>query len=174
MKFFKLKKKQLLGSFNKEIKIYQKQNRNISTQKIDSICVLIENKQSFQRDVVGDLSRQFSIPKENIACLVFKNYSKKEELSAEFISENDFGWSGSLKLNSLSEFVKNDYDLLINYGFEENLYLKVITLRSKSKFKIGFKSKDEGLYDLAVSDIGRNIETLDSETQKYLKILKKI
>lgn len=156
------------------MKDYVASARDISTNKIIKIGVLIENKQSFQKDVIGDLSRQFDLPKGNIDCLVFKNYAKKEELSSEFISENDFGWSGSLNLNRLSEFVKNDYDLLINYGFEENLYLKVITLRSRSKFKIGFTSCDEGLYDLAVSDVTRNIETLDLETEKYLKILKKI
>lgn len=174
MKFFKLKKKQLLKSFQKELKAYQQLERNISTEKIESIAVLIENEQSFQRDVVGDLSRQFHISKENITCFVFKEFEKKEILSSEFISQNDFGWSGSLNLNSLSEFVKNDYDLLINYGFEDNLYLKVITLRSRSKFKIGFNSSDEGLYDLAVSDTERAIETLNLETDKYLKILKKI
>jgi hypothetical protein len=174
MKFFKLKKKQLLKKFKREIKTFNELDRNITTEEIHTIAVLIENEQVFQRDIKGDLSRQFGIPKEGIDCLVYKSYQKNEEKNTEFISEIDFGWSGSLNLNSLSEFVKNDYDLLINYGFEENLYLKVITLRSQSKFKIGFATNDEGLYDLAISDDARNVETLNSETQKYLKILKKI
>lgn len=173
--FSKLKKKYTLKRYQKEKVAFSKVSRNRNTKVIKRIGVLMEEAQLLKSNqTLNVLTQEFKIPMENIELLVFKPFEKKETYADFEINEKDFGWYGSLKLNKLQEFVKNEYDLLINYGFEENLYWNIITLHSQSNFKVGFASQEEALYDLSISDQERNLDVLTKEMVKYLKILKKV
>ena len=171
----KLKKKSIQKHFSKEKSKNASVTRNLNAKRIRTIGVLMEESQLLTSNTtLNSIQQNFEIPLENIRLLVFKKFDKKQTYTDFECTENDFGWYGSLKLNKLQEFVKNEYDLLINYGFEENLYWNVITLHSQSNFKVGFASKEEGLYDLSISDNERNLDVLTAEMVKYLRILKKI
>ena len=171
--FTKLKKKSIQKYFDKERLQPSLESRNAN--KIRTIGVLMEESQLLtSNNTLNSLQQNFQIPIENIQLLAFKKFEKKQVYTDFEITEKDFGWYGSLKLNKLQEFVKNEYDLLINYGFEENLYWNVITLQSHANFKVGFTSKKDGLYDLSISDTERNLDVLTSEMVKYLRILKKL
>jgi len=174
MNFFKFKKKNLEKYFFKELKKYDLLSKRCYSNKIKTVLVLLEASQFDEKEVLDQLTEVLGIGKEGIQIVRFMPFDKKQVYAENEITKKDFGWSGSLKLNKLREFVKNEYDLLINYGFEENLYWKVITLQSQSKFKVGFSSLDNRLYDLSVSDTQRSITVLNAEMGKYLKILKKL
>ncbi|MEI6865184.1 hypothetical protein [Flavicella sp.] len=171
----KLKKKSIAKRYQKD-KLNQKysiENRN--RKVIKTIAILMEESQLLKSNpTLNSLQQEFKIPIENIHLIVFKNFKKGVVYTDFELTRNDFGWHGSLKSNKLQEFVKNEYDLLINYGFEENLYWNVITLHSLSNFKVGFTSKENRLYDLSISDTERNLDVLTDEMIKYLKILKKL
>jgi hypothetical protein len=170
-----LKKKSIQKYFTKEASKASLDSRNLNTKRIRTIGVLMEESQLLKsNNTLSSLQENFEIPLENIDLLVFKKFDKKQVYTDFECTEKDFGWYGSLKLNKLQEFVKNEYDLLINYGFEENLYWNVITLQSQSNFKVGFASIKDGLYDLSISDRERNLDVLTSEMVKYLRILKKL
>lgn len=169
------KKKTIHKRFLKDKLNAKKAKRKLNSKTIKNIGILMEESQFLKSNVVlNKLQQELQVPLDNIEVLVFKSFQKNIEYSEFECTEKDFGWYGSLKLNKLQEFVKNEYDLLINYGFEENLYWNVITLHSLSNFKVGFASNEDSLYDLSVSDTERNLEVLTTEMIKYLKILKKI
>ena len=171
----KLKKKSIVRRFEKDKLKAVGSKRNMNTKTIKTVAILMEESQLLKSNKTLNLIQQeFKIPMGNIHLLVFKAFDKKAEYTDFECTEKDFGWRGSLKLNKLQEFVKNEYDLLINYGFQENLYWNVITLHSLSNFKVGFASGEDSLYDLSVSDTDRNLDVLTAEMIKYLKILKKI
>jgi hypothetical protein len=171
----KQKKKSIAISFRKDNRKSLVSKRHVNTDIIKTVAVLIEESQLIvSKSIVNMIQQEFKIPSENIHMMVFKEFQKDTEYTNYECTEKDFGWYGSLKLNKLQEFVKKDFDLLINYGFEENLYLNVITLHSKSNFKVGFASKDGSLYDLSVADVKRDFSVLTAEMIKYLKILKKL
>ena len=174
MIFQRLKKHLLQKQLQKELEIYDELPRNLTEDPIKNIAVLIEENALLLSSIRMDLEKELQVSSLDIEVLVFCPFDKKRTYLENEITEKDFGWSGSLKLNKLKEFVKSDYDLLINYGLEENLCWKVITLRSQSKFKIGFSSNENRLYDLSVSDTMRSTKVLTREAEKYLKILKKI
>ena len=174
MKLFQFKLRNIRKVFNSEIAVYDALPKTIGQGKIKKIAILVENEQMEQFDIRLQIQQLFNVSAETIDVLIFKPFVKNQVYESNEITEKDFAWNGSLKLNSLEEFVKNEYDLLINYGYEENFYWKVITLRSHSDFKIGFSSKEKRLYDLSVVDSNWNVETLNLEAEKYLKILKKI
>lgn len=171
---FRFKEKSILKYYKKTLELYDATPREFNSEKIKSIGVLVEESQFFQNRILIDLQQNLQIDSKNITLMVYRPYTKKHSYSFNEFSEKDFGWSGSLKLNKLQEFVKNDYDLFINYGLEGNMYLKIITLQSQSKFKVGFSSEDNRLYDLSVVDKSNNISVLNAETAKYLKILNKL
>jgi len=174
MIFQRLKKHLFQKHLQKELEIYFELPRNLTEDPIQKIAVLVDEVQLLTSSIQMDLEEKLHVSSLDIEVLVFCPFDKKRTYLENEITKKDFGWSGSLKLNKLKEFVKSDCDLLINYGLEENLYWKVITLRSQSKFKIGFSSNDNRLYDLSVSDSKRNTTVLTREAEKYLKILKKI
>lgn len=170
----KLKRKSIQKKFRKSHDEAIQKARTLDAAKIKTIAVLVEETQFLATNVLRSIETNFKVSQDNIRFLVFKNFDKEQQYTDDECTFKDFGWYGSLKLNKLQEFVKNEYDLLINYGFEDNLYLNVITLQSKSKFKVGFAATATELYDLAVSDAEKNIDVLNAETAKYLKILNKL
>ncbi len=171
---FNLKEKSRERFFKKELEGVKTENLQNNSGKIVTVGVLTEAEGSFTDKNLKDLQQKLGVQLKNIDTIVFKNYDKKETYQENEFTKKDFGWFGSLKLNRLNEFVKNDYDLLINYGIGENLYLKIITLRSQSKFKVGFANSENQLYHLTIDVVDKDIEVLNFETEKYLKILNKI
>jgi hypothetical protein len=140
--------------------------------KVKKVGVLVDATILQQTNLLSSISKHLSIPKQAIELFQFQEHDSKKELDSNACSVKSFGWFGSLKLNTLQEFVKKDFDLFINYGFSENLYSNIITLQSKSNFKIGFASEFTDLYDLSVTDSQKDIESFNTEVAKYLKILK--
>lgn len=173
MIFKKLKRRLYQNYFQKELDAYVKKTRNFSESPLRKVALLVDEYQLYETNIAADLQKKLGLSPSDIDLLIFRSYNKKEKYSFNEITERDFAWSGSLKLNKLRKFVKYEYDLLINYGFEENLYLKMITLRSRSRFKVGFSSFDSRMYDLSVHDVNRDVSVLNAEAEKYLKILKK-
>lgn len=174
MEFFSLKKKRIQRYFEKELTKQSALHKKIPQTKISKVGVLVEEAQYNQTQIVQEIEKKYGVKDVDIYVFVFCSYDKKRVYKSHEFTEKSIGWSGSLKLNSLQEFVKNEYDLFINYGIPENLYLKVITLRAQSYFKIGYSSEDNRLYDLSIVDSGRSISVLNDEAVKYLKILKKL
>ncbi|MEX6625397.1 DUF6913 domain-containing protein [Tenacibaculum salmonis] len=148
-------------------------NKDQNTTKINKVVVLLDNE-SLENIVISNLINTLPFKKENIEVFIYKEYSKKEELASNFFTNNEFGFKASLKSDNLKNFVKNDYDLLINYVKTPNLYTNTITLLSQASLKASFAGIDDRLYDLVISDEGLNEAVLNQELKKYLTILKKI
>jgi hypothetical protein len=174
MKFFPFKKKSIQRFFDKELTKQSTLVKSIPISKIKKVAVLLEEAVYCQNQIIRQIEEMYGIQRCDVHLLVYCAHDKKRAYKSYEFSEKSFGWSGSLKLNSLQEFVKIEYDLFINYGFAENLYMKVITLSSQSHFKIGFSSEDNRMYDLSIADSEKRIDTLNEEAVKYLKILKKL
>ncbi len=109
-----------------------------------------------------------------IEVVLFQEKKEKEHEKIEFLSCNDFGWNGRVVGVAAARFVKNDFDLLINYSKAPNLYLNVLTLLSNASFKTGFTQANESLFDLTVRVPNFDRAVFHEEIKKYLTILKKL
>ena len=167
----KLKHKLIEKKYNKLV--VKKTSKKHSTKTIKRVAILLDNE-SLENVMISNLTTNFPFKKENIDVLIYREYSKKQELFPKFFTNNDIGFTGSLNSNDLKKFVKNEYDLLINYVKTPNLYANMITLLSRAMFKTGFAEIDNRLYDLVVSDDGLDEVVLNQEIKKYLTILNKI
>ena len=166
-----LKKKSIQKAYDKLV--VKKENIPHKETKVKSVAILLDNE-ALVNVVIANLTNIFPFQKTDIRVLVCKEYSKKEDPSPEFFTEKDFGFKASLKSDNLKDFVKNKYDLLINYTKTSNLLTNMVTLLSQADFKAGFAEIDDRLYDIVVSDTSFNEAVLNQELKKYLTILNKI
>ncbi|MDO6812209.1 DUF6913 domain-containing protein [Tenacibaculum soleae] len=167
----RLKQKSIQKIYNKTI--VKKSVKNKEERKIKKVAILLDNE-SLENIVLANLSNKLSFVKENITVLIYREFSKKEEVLPKFFTNKDIGMKASLKSDNLKNFVKNDYDLLISYIKTPNLYTNMVTLLSQASLKTGFAGVDDRLYDLVISDEGFNEAVLNQELKKYLTILNKI
>ncbi|CAM1367072.1 conserved protein of unknown function [Tenacibaculum soleae] len=167
----RLKQKSIQKIYNKTI--VKKSVKNKEERKIKKVAILLDNE-SLENIVLANLSNKLSFVKENITVLIYREFSKKEEVLPKFFTNKDIGMKASLKSDNLKNFVKNDYDLLISYIKAPNLYTNMVTLLSQASLKTGFAGVDDRLYDLVISDEGFNEAVLNQELKKYLTILNKI
>lgn len=167
----KLKQKSIQKIYDNSI--VKNTTKIYNANKVSKVVIILDNE-SLENVMVANLINKLPFKKENIVVLIFREYSKKQETSSKFFTDNDFGYKASLKSDNLKNFVKNDYDLLINYVKTPNLYTNIITLLSKASLKTGFAGIDDRLYDLVISDKGLNEAVLNQELKKYLTILNKI
>ena len=167
----KLKQKSIQKVYSKLIvkKVAKKPTNN----KVKKVAVLLDNE-TLINVVISNLTNKLPFKKEQITVYTFREYSKKQEESPEFFSDNDFGFKASLKSDNLKDFVKNDFDLLINYTKSANLFTNMVTLLSQAELKVGFAKIDDRLFDIVVSDATFNEAVLNQEIKKYLTILNKI
>ena len=166
-----LKSKSIQKEYDKLVAKQSKKTHKSS--QVKKVAILLDNE-ALVNVVLANLANNFPFKKEDVSVLVFREYSKKDEPSPQFFTEKDLGFKASLKSDNLKDFVKNDYDLLINYTKTTNLLTNIITLLSQADFKAGFAEIDDRLYDIVVSDEGFNEAVLNQELKKYLTILNKI
>ncbi len=170
----------MIGNFKQKSieKQYDKLiERNVTSNsrggKVKSVAVILDNA-SLENVITSNLASKLNFEKRNITFLVYRKFSKKDEIIPKFFSEKEIGFKASLKSDNLKNFVKNDYDLLINYTKVSNLYTNIITLHSQAKLKAGFANIDDKLFDIVVSDPTFNEAVLNQELKKYLTILNKL
>ncbi|MBA6156597.1 hypothetical protein H3Z83_08740 [Tenacibaculum sp. S7007] len=167
----KLKQKSIQKAYSKLI--VKKVTKKPTNNKVKRVAVLLDNE-TLINVVISNLTNKLPFKKEQITVYTFREYSKKQEESSEFFSDNDFGFKASLKSDNLKNFVKNDFDLLINYTKSANLFTNMVTLLSQAELKVGFAEIDDRLFDIVVSDATFNEAVLNQEIKKYLTILNKI
>ncbi|CAL2082720.1 DUF6913 domain-containing protein [Tenacibaculum dicentrarchi] len=173
----KLKKKSIQKFYNKTIvkKQAENQQKQVGKQqcKIKKIAILLDNE-SLEKIVIANLTNHFPFKKNDITVLIYRSFDKKQEALPTFFTDKEIGFKAGLKSDNLKNFVKNEYDLLINYVKTPNLYVNTITLLSQARLKVSFAGVDDRLYDIVISDEGLNETVLNQEIKKYLIILKKI
>lgn len=89
-------------------------------------------------------------------------------------SNKDLGWNGNIKNNDVAEFTKREYDLLINYYQEDNLMLKLVSVTTVARLKVGLGTPNTPINDLILNTPLNNFTIFKSELKKYLTILNQL
>lgn len=99
---------------------------------------------------------------------------KTPSLLRDQFSQKDISFKGLLKGASVKEFVEQSADVLIYISNKKHLPLETIVVKSKAKFKVGFKGVDPRYFDLILGVDPANTKAVITELTKYFKILGKI
>lgn len=135
---------------------------------VDESCFF--NTNELIKEIVSN-----GITESDIKVIVYRDVLKKNEVYLyPTFGLKDFNFKGRTELQSINEFVSDEFDLLINYYDVEKPVLSLLTNNSKAKFKVGFTSIDKRLNHLTISSNVDNHKVFIHELFRYLKILNKI
>ena len=166
-----LKRNALKKSVESHIKSRKSRAKEVSN--IRNLAVLIDASQSVNILSVVKLANELGVKSDNLKVMGYKEDQKEisDDKDADYYNDKSFGVGGSVKSNSLNDFINKDYDILINFYSESKLELDYVAAASKAKFKVGFAEIDNRINDLVIGSADQDTNLFISELKKYLKIL---
>ncbi|KAB1067269.1 hypothetical protein F6U93_12705 [Tamlana haliotis] len=140
-----------------------------------SFGVLINLDEFDELALFESIAKEAGVQPNNFKIITFSE-QKKDDLGVfdNCYSSADFSRNGQVKNAELQGFLDTDFDVLISYYTEDILELKLLTVASRAKFKIGVLQSDERLNDLIIKTELKEFGVFKTELFKYLRILNKI
>ncbi len=143
--------------------------------QIFNIAIFVDEKTAFNE---SDFRKLQTSIKLNDAYYNILTYKEKKTSYNEFkgtvVVKNTINWMGNIKSDSVKEFIKQPYDLLIDYTQADTQIKQLIVADINASFKVGNSKKNEKLYDLIIAVNPKEITQFNEELVRYLKILKLI
>jgi hypothetical protein len=142
---------------------------------IKTVGIIFDESYFYEREsLVNELIKN-GIDESNIKILVYKDKIKKNEVfDYPVFSHMDLSWTGTVDKKEVKDFIKEPFDLLINYYDTEKVALLLVSHLSKASFKVGFATVDKRLNHFMINTNAENYKVFVEELFKYLKILNKI
>ena len=142
---------------------------------IKTVGIIFDESYFYEREsLVNELIKN-GIDESNIKILVYKDKIKKNEVfDYPVFSHKDLSWTGTVDKKEVKDFIKEPFDLLINYYDTEKVALLLVSHLSKASFKVGFATVDKRLNHFMINTNAENYKVFVDELFKYLKILNKI
>jgi hypothetical protein len=142
---------------------------------IKTVGIIFDESYFYEREsLVNELIKN-GIDESNIKILVYKDKIKKNEVfDYPVFSHKDLSWTGTVDKKEVKDFIKEPFDLLINYYDTEKVALLLVSHLSKASFKVGFATVDKRLNHFMIKTNAENYKVFVEELFKYLKILNKI
>lgn len=154
-----------------------KQFSNLETAK--NVAVLFDATSTDNYTTTRFLSKFLIDNKIKFRGLGFaKPYDAQEQPSAysgiTLFTEKDFSISGAINNDALKEFLKTEFDMLIDLHQKPNYFIEAVNAFSLAKMKIGLKHKDLGFYDFMINlnEEDANSEAFIEQIKYYLNIIK--
>ncbi|WP_335964354.1 hypothetical protein [Galbibacter sp. PAP.153] len=142
---------------------------------LHSLAIIIDYDKLVDYKPLLNIAKAINISNENIFILgyVDKMYKNVNYLIPVF-SDSSIGMNGKIKTDELGSFLKREYDIVINYFTEPNIYLELVSVLSKSSLKVGISEESEAINNLVLKVNEKDFSQFNSELVKYLTILKRI
>ncbi|MGQ9846147.1 MAG: DUF6913 domain-containing protein [Bacteroidales bacterium] len=166
----------LLNKRAKKI-VRTKQFSNFETAK--NIAVLFDATSTDNYTTARFLLKYFIDNKIKFKGFGFANpYDAQEQSSAysgiTFFTEDNFSLTGAVINDAVKEFLKTEFDILIDLHQKPNYFIEAINAFSVAKMKLGLKHNDTGFYDFMI-DLNKeeaNSEVFVEHIKHYLNIIK--
>ena len=160
-------------------KIVKKSLSNVKHSKSDiqikTVGVVIDESYFTAKEALLEALIRNGIQANSIKILVFRDKIKKNEtFDYPIFSYKDLSWFANIDKKVVVDFVKEPFDLLINYYDTEKTALLLVSHLSKASFKVGFSSIDKRVNHFMISTNPENYKIFIQELFKYLKILNKL
>ncbi len=116
-------------------------------ENIRKVCVLWQPSQEQAYKYLHDYFQRSQV--------IFRNfcvYNQQAVMTTgtNIITPKDLNWMGFPKPGLTEDFIKTEYDLLLNVALEQNLVLLYLTAMSRSHFKIGWSPPGLNFFDLNI------------------------
>ena len=156
-------------------KLLLERQLEVADSDVESLGVILNLDEIDDFEMFNSLADTLKVKSNKLKIIAFSQ-NEKEDLKTwdNCYNPKDFGWRGAIKNPELEGFLNTKFDVLVSYYDTDILELKLITAKSKAKFKIGILQSDERINDLIIKTNLKDFDLFKTETFKYLKILNKI
>ncbi len=151
---------------------------NLKTAK--KITVLFDASIPKDIDKVKSLVKILSPGKDLVSALGFvneqdKSFEHMSTLHFDFFSTEDLNWYGKPQGIVIDNFLKEEYDILIDLTLTKFYPLTYMAVASPSKFKVGRCRTDVSVFDLSIDNSkNQSLESLIQEITHYLNRIEPI
>ena len=136
----------------------------ISLEQARTMGILcqITDEESYKE--VYDLFSKLHSPKRTLWLMGYINqkevpYYCLQQLSVDYFSNKNLNWYGKPDFPQLHDFIKKDFDILIDFSRNDLLPLRYILTASNAKLIVGANEYVQELYDVFIKDEA-NIDSL--------------
>ena len=145
---------------------------SIRIEQLKTVGIIADEELFKAYDFTKKLSTDLGIKVSDIEVILFQKTKSKKSLDYfEFFSDKSFNMFGKIKDKDLKRFMEKEFDLLINYCDQDNVFAHIVSFQSNAKMKASLKNENISFYQLRIDIQGNKINTFNEEIIKYLKIL---
>ncbi|WP_228236082.1 DUF6913 domain-containing protein [Muricauda sp. M10] len=142
---------------------------------ITSVGCIVDVDHFSNAEAFYELIEEFSLRPNAIKIIGYKReYDKNSPYAIQMFSDRDLGWKGQIENGYALEFLGREYDMLINYYDEDILMMKLLSVKTQARLKVGLGSQDSKVNDLILNTPIKDFKLFKSELKKYLKVLNEI
>ena len=165
--------------FQRDLKHNKRHKSVYNLKDAKSIGILFEATTKEQVKEVKPLVDYFFKLKKDVKAFGFVNSKRYEEchipkLQYDFFNKKDLNWYYKPQNYIIENFVKKEYDILINLSNSDCIPIKYLVASSLAHFKIGQFEEGYEIYDLMIKlDKEKGKERLMEEIKHYLNLINK-
>ncbi len=154
----------------------EKPPKSIAREKgITSVGCIVDVDNFEKAESFYELIDEYALRPNAIKIIGYKReYDKNSPYAIQIFSDKDLGWKGQIENGYVLEFLGREYDMLINYYEEDNLMMKLLSVKTQARLKVGLGTQDAKVNDLILNTPLKDFKLFKSELKKYLKVLNEI
>ena len=173
--------KQKVGKwvFQRELKTNKRTKEVCNLDNAQSIGILYDATFEEQIKTVKPFVSYFFDLKKDVKALGYVNskllsFHHTPKLQYDFFYQKDLNWYYKPQNYIIDNFVKKEYDILINLCDSSIIPIKYLVASSIAHFKIGIHEENYEIYDLMISlKDDKSMEKLMHEIKHYIKLINK-
>lgn len=160
-------------------KLTDKNLKNRDTSKLNeplkTLGFLVDEDLFNDFEKLYAISEKMGLQRKDVRIFTFMRVRKKlPSLRQNQINNKHFTWKGVIHNQNATEFLEEQFDVLVGYYKGKDEFLDLMMSSSKAKFKVGFSGTDDRLSDLLINVDPLHINQFSQELIKYLRVLSKI
>jgi hypothetical protein len=173
--------KQKVGKwvFQRELKTNKRTKEVCNLDNAQSIGILYDATSEEQIKMVKPFVSYFFDLKKDVKALGYVNskqlsFHHTPKLQYDFFYQKDLNWYYKPQNYIIDNFVKKEYDILINLCDSSIIPIKYLVASSIAHFKIGVHEENYEIYDLMISlKDDKSMEKLMHEIRHYINLINK-
>jgi len=173
--------KQKVGKwvFQRELKTNTRTKEVCNLDNAKSIGILYDATSEQHIKIIKPFVSYFFDLKKDVKALGYVNakelsYCHTPKLQYDFFYQKDLNWYYKPQNYIIDNFIKKEYDILINLCDSNTIPIKYLVASSIAHFKIGIHEEGYEIYDLMISlKEDKSIEKLMNEIKHYINLINK-
>jgi hypothetical protein len=173
--------KQKVGKwvFQRELKTNKRLKAVCNLEDAKSIGILYDATSEEQIKIIKPFVSYFFDLKKDVKALGYVNskqlsFHHTPKLQYDFFYQKDLNWYYKPQNYIIDNFVKKEYDILINLCDSSIIPIKYLVASSIAHFKIGIHEENYEIYDLMISlKDDKSMEKLMYEIKHYINLINK-